>query len=274
MKNSSLNFLSLFFVFFVTQSAFAQRYQARVLDSKTHQAIEYVNIGIVNKANGTTSNTEGKYEITLDETYNNDSLKFSCIGYAPYSIKVSDYKKRTSKDIELKVKDIQLNVVNVKPRTFVPKTLGYTMRSNKINAGFKENKLGSECGVLLKIKKTAVLKQLNVNISHCSYDTVFFRINVYQQLSKRSFTNVLVKPIYLKVPGKQVRETISFDLKPYNIIVAGDCLVTLEQVSDLGKGELYFSAGFGRTYNRKTSQASWNVAPVGIGMNVIAEVEK
>jgi len=271
----TLHFLFIFFFsLFVFHASYAQKIQARVLDSKTHQAIEYVNIGIVNKANGTTSNTEGKYEITLDGTYNNDSLKFSCIGYAPYSIKVSDYKKRTNKDIELKVKDIQLNVVNVKPRTFVRKTLGYSIKSKFVQISGSDVDLGNEIGVMLKVKKLAKLETLNINLAALSYDTVFFRVNLYRAKGDLQFENILAKPIYMKFAKSEIKETLSFDLRPYHLYIDGTSLITVEFVRNLGKGYVNFCGGIGRLYFRKASQAKWETIPGAIGMNVVAEVEK
>ena len=54
----------------------------------------------------------------------------------------------------------------------------------------------------------------------------------------------------------------------------GDCLVTLENVKEPGKGNVLFYAGFsGRVYYRKTSQADWETKPIGISFNIDADVE-
>ena len=142
-------------------------------------------------------------------------------------------------------------------------------------SGFDENKLGYECGVLLKIKNTAILKRININVVYCSYDTIFYRINIYKVVDKLQFENILLKPIYVKIAKDKIRDKITVDLSKENIQLHGNCLVTIEQIKDLGKGYIRFSATFpGKTYYRRTSQGSWGIAPIGISINVEAKIEK
>ncbi len=68
---------------------------------------------------------------------------------------------------------------------------------------------------------------------------------------------------------------LTINLKPYDILVDGDFLVSLEHVKDLGEGELYFYTGTGKlTYFRITSQGSWQTSPEPIGISVLADVEE
>ena len=78
------------------------------------------------------------------------------------------------------------------------------------------------------------------------------------------FENVLQKPIYISLPKEKVKELISINLKPYNIVVEGNFLITLEHVKDLDPGNLFFSVGLSKkTYYRKTSQGIWEKVPIG-----------
>jgi hypothetical protein len=168
-----------------------------------------------------------------------------------------------------------VNIGIVRPRVFKERTLGVTTKFKKISAGFKDNMLGYECGILMKVKKSAFLKKVNINISNCSYDTIFYRVNIYKVHGKMDFENILREPVYLKMPKKSVGEGIVIDLAAKNIVVDGDFLVTLEHVKDLGPGNLYFCAGLSsKTYFRKTSQGKWETVPVGVSISVVADVEK
>lgn len=95
----------------------------------------------------------------------------------------------------------------------------------RISAGFKDNILGYECGILMNVKKSAFLKKVNINISNCSYDTIFYRVNIYKVRGKMDFENILREPIYLKMPRESVREGVVIDLASKNIVVDSDSLI-------------------------------------------------
>lgn len=161
------------------------------MDSDSRQTIEFVNIGIVGKNIGTVSNTNGVFKISLDKEMDADTLLFSAIGYEPQLIKIADLRNKPCNKIYLKKKAYDISEVVIKPRNFTEKTLGVTDRNNKVIAGFKDNHQGYECGIRLEIQKSAILKQVKINISTCTYDSIFYRLNVYSAGEDMNFTNIL-----------------------------------------------------------------------------------
>lgn len=245
------------------------------MDSGSRQAIEFVNIGIVGKDIGTVSNINGVFKIFLDSEMDTDTLLFSAIGYEPQLIKIANLRNKNSNKIYLKKKTYNISEVLIKPRNFTEKTLGVTDRNNKVIAGFKDNLLGYECGIRVDIKKSAILKQVKVNISTCSFDSIFYRLNVYSAEEDMTFKNILREAIYLKMSKDSLCNELDINLEPYDIVVNGDFLVSLEHVKDLGEGELYFYTGTRRlTYFRITSQGNWQASPVPISISVLADVEE
>jgi len=245
------------------------------MDSVNRQPIEFVNIGIVGKNISTVSNTNGAFSISLDSELVHDSLLFSSIGYKPQLVKIADLRHKISNTIYLKKKTYSLSEVLIKPRIFTEKTLGVTDKTNKIIAGFKNNRMGYECGIRVDIEKSAFLKQAKINISTCSYDSIFYRLNVYSAEDNMTFKNILREPIYLELSKDILNNQLVINLEPYNIVVNGDFLVTLEHVKDLGEGRLYFHTGTRKlTYFRITSQGSWQASPVPISISVLADVEE
>ncbi len=252
-----------------------QHYSGRIINTNSGVPIEYVNIGIKDKNIGTVSNADGKYVLWVDEKFIHDTIIVSCIGYLPLKIVCADFKKLTDHDLSLQERATDLNEVIVHARNLKPKTLGVSTTSRYIQAGFMENKLGYECGVIMKLRKAAILQKLILNFSVCTYDTILYRVNIYKVLGKLNFENQLSKAIYLRLPKNQVGENVVVDLKPYNILVEGNFLISLEHVKDLGKGFLYFCAAMtDKTYHRATSQGLWEKEPVGISISVEANVEK
>jgi len=259
----------------MSNSVFGQTFSGKVIESKSNSPIEFVNIGIVGKNIGTTSDIRGHYNINIDPVFDNDSILFSCIGYLPYSMKVADYKNVDNWDVQLKKKTYELDEVVINPKKYKRQILGIKSKSKRMQAGFKDNKLGYELGLLLKVKKSAFLEKVDISIAVCTYDSIFYRLNIYRVLGKMKYENILNKPIYISLPKEKVTETISINLKPRNIVVEGDFLITLEHVKDLGPGNLFFSIGLSKkTYYRKTSQGIWEKVPIGIGISVMAQVEK
>lgn len=173
---------------------------------------------------------------------------------------------------------VNLDEVIVEPTKLIDRILGNQFKGKRIQGGFRENNKGFECGVLLKIEKKAYLEELICNIVSCTYDSVFYRVNVYkQEEGKNNFTNILNHPIYIseKITGKQ--KTLSIDLRRYNIIVEGNTLVTLEHLIDMGEGHLLFSGGMlkgSNCYYRKRSQGYWEKIPINLSFSVKAKVEK
>ena len=84
-------------------------------------------------------------------------------------------------------------------------------------------------------------------------------------------SNFLSHPIVISTQVKT--GVVHFDLTPYNVIVSGDFIASLEWIKDFGKGELAFSAGLGSGfYCREVSQGNWEKFPMAeVGFNFLAE---
>jgi hypothetical protein len=266
----------LIFIFLIScNTIFGQNIKGILKNADSKQPIEFANIGIIGKNIGTVTDLNGKFKLLVDSKYDNDTILFSIIGYKPLLIKISDLRINVDNEVFLEERAYEITEVLIKPKIFKQRTLGVTTKFKKIAAGFKDNILGYECGILMKVKKTAFLKKVNINISYCSYDTIFYRLNIYKVNGKMDFENILREPIYFTMPKESVKDEIQIDLQSKNIVVDGDFLITLEHVRDLGNGYLHFCAGLtDKTYYRKTSQGKWETAPVGISISVIADVEK
>ena len=137
-------------------------------------------------------------------------------------------------------------------------------------------KKGYECGILIKLNKPAIIQKIHLQVARCTYDTVFYRVNIYNVERNDIYTNILERPIYIKIAKDQIKETISFNLMDYNIRVDNDFLITLEYVKDLGPGEISFHSSLVHgSYFRETSQDTWVTIPLGgFGMTVDVAIEK
>jgi hypothetical protein len=248
------------------------------LNARDSTPLAFVNIGIIGGNLGTVSNESGIYKLDMSNVKSSDSLRFSYLGFHSKTFSALTFRKELKRDVYLEEKSIELAETVVYPREYEIKTIGNVTNYAVLGAGFKENQGGYECGVLVKLKKSAILHDITCYVAICSYDTLFYRLNVYKPLGDSDFEPILEKPIYLTAVSKDVKKwgTLNWDLRKYNIVVEGNFLITLEHVKDLGPGQLFFSAAFIKspTYYRETSQAKWQRHPVGIGFAMKARVEK
>ncbi|MDX9854561.1 MAG: carboxypeptidase-like regulatory domain-containing protein [Tenuifilaceae bacterium] len=256
-------------------NSYAQTISGTLINKSSNLPVAYANIGIVGKNIGTVSDADGNFRLDIDSNYNNDSLLVSVIGYMTKAFKVSDLRNANNNTIFLKERIYSLNEVIVRPTVFKEKTLGVSTKIKRLQAGFSDNRLGYECGIMMKTKGNAHLKKIIVNIARCSYDTIFYRLNIYNVKGDFDFENILTDPIYIKMAKKDVKQRIELDLQDKNIVTSGSFLVTLEHVKDLGPGDLFFCASFlHKTYYRKTSQGQWESIPFGVSISVVADIEK
>ena len=262
-------------LFFAFTSLHGQTEISGIVINETEKLpVEYVNVGIVGKNIGTVTDKNGKFSLLIESRYQSDSLLFSCIGYESYSVKISDIKQDYI--INLKEKSYFLNEITVRPRAFKEQVLGITSKSMFVGMGFENNKLGYECGLMMNVKKTAVIKKVKVNVSACDYDAIFYRLNIYEVRGEYDFDNILKEPIYVSASKEEIlKNGLQIDLEAKNIVVSGDFVVTLEHVRNLGNAGIWFCGSMkNESYYRKTSQGSWTTLPVGISISIVADVEK
>jgi hypothetical protein len=265
----------LLFVLFISNAANSQCHKGIVLSSDTKSAIGYVNVGIVGKNVGTVADGSGNFTITLDNIYDKDSLRFSMIGYESKSFLIGKFKENPVNDIFLNPKLYNLREIKV----VYPKTreivLGDPVTTDVLRSGFSDNDLGSELGIRIETRGKVKLEDLNLNIATCTYDSVTYRLNIYQ-IENNDFNNILSEPIYITFSKDRINDVITLDLRKYSLVVSGDILISLELYKNLGEGRLLFHTQYftGYTYHRKCSMGEWIAAPGVIGMYVHGKLIK
>lgn len=255
---------------------FCQTRSGQVLSSETKSGIAYVNVGIIGKNIGTVTNEYGNFTITLDKINNTDSLRFSMIGYESKSFLVSQFKEDSIKDVYLVPRSYYLTEVKVFSHRTHEIRLGTPVLSDALKSGFESNDLGSEMGIKVNARKQVVLKEININVATCTFDSVVYRINIYQVVNKTEYKNILIEPIYISFSKDKIDKVITLNLRKYSILIEGEVLISLELFKDLGEGRLLFHTQYftGITYHRKTSQGKWTEAPGAIGMYLYGQTTK
>ena len=129
--------------------------------------------------------------------------------------------------------------------------------------GFIYSSLGSEMGINVYLKKKVLVQDINFKILECPFDTVEYRLNIYEVNDSLQTKNIMKEPVYLKFSKDEITELISFDLRRYNLILKGNILITLELFRELGEGKIIFLSNFYKfqTWRRSTSEGKWTYMP-------------
>lgn len=267
----SIRTVLLFFVLAISLPVHSQSRKGKVLSSETNTGIGYVDIGVLGASIGTVTDASGDFTIVLDDKFDNDSIRFSMIGYESKSFLVGHLKEEKMLNVYLTPKSYNLPEIKVVYRRPREIKLGTEVTTNTLRSGFSSNDLGSELGIKVHTKGLVKLKDIKFNVAVCTFDSVTYRLNIYQRNNSTEYRNILIKPIYITFSKDKINEVITFDLKDYSIFIEGDVLIALELYKDLGEGSLLFHTQFftGITYHRKTSEGKWTESPglIGIYMN-------
>ncbi|MFI5139211.1 MAG: carboxypeptidase-like regulatory domain-containing protein [Sphingobacteriales bacterium] len=257
---------------------FAQtRLKGIVIDSESNKPVPFVSIGIISKADGTVSNVNGAFEISLDAAITDgDTLRFSSIGYRTKDFLVGELRKKYSNallDVSLARAVNELKQVVIKAKHAEVKILGYQTTSKLLGLGFGANSIGSQGGVRLTVKHPNTnLESLSFFIIQNSFESLTFRVNVYEMVDGKPGNNILNDNIIFKIGDKQSGK-ITVDLSCYNIYVNKDVLIALEWIGakPATAGTLDVAAVvFGSTYFRQASQYFWMKKGTGLGISVKA----
>lgn len=231
--------------------------------------IEYANIGVLNKPIGTVSNLEGKFDIFLENTNIDDTLRVSCLGYKSEDFHLKDLiRNPKSLDIKLQRHIEQLNEVVLNSKKLKTYSEGKLKTNTSQQVIFampdQENQnLGSEVGRKFKLgdETPSHLKEFKFFIKDNNFESVKFRINIYAIENDRPSKKINTENIFASA-GKDFIDWVSVDLTPFNIVVNEDIIVSVEWIEHSQQGNILnlpiIIPSFGSThYYKLGSQNRW-----------------
>jgi len=287
----NLTWSILIMMFQINIIALGQQISGTVTEMNGDIPVEFVNIGIVGKNVGTVSDRNGKYTLQVNPKYQDDTLRFSSIGYRTYSVKVSDFLKLNNGNVSFEKMTYDITEVVVRPQKVNQKILGITTKNKSkkhcilstANNSCTTNG-GLEFGVIIRNNETVFINEININLAKFSFDSISFRINIYQPDKHLKFTNILRNPVLHSVSEQEIvknKNKITVDVRHHNIVLDGDFLVTFELLASEFSTKDDFLLCFctslfshPTTYTKFTSQGTWWQMPHGISISVLVDVEK
>lgn len=253
-------------IFAFTSEVHAQDYfSGTIVDAITQEPLPYVNIGVFDKGIGTVSNVAGKFTLKLSiEKQWSESIQFSSIGYETRSMAIKDLVFNVDEfpKIGLKQKIEVLDGIVLSGEGALkpyPESVGFST-SNMVNFGYwnEDMALGAELATEIPVKKgLRNLRELSFTVIEKAADSVLVRVNVYKGDVSLPKENLAKDNILMLVKSIGV---IRVDLRPYDINVSDDFIVSLELVKVYGeKVDLVLLASntHGNSYKRYASQDKW-----------------
>ncbi|QNL47816.1 carboxypeptidase-like regulatory domain-containing protein [Olivibacter sp. SDN3] len=259
-----------------TKSGLKVQLSGHIVDARSKTPLQYANIGILDREIGTVSDDQGKFSLTIEKEYENDTLKISSTGYKPSKMLIKDITTRSALSVALEEETNNLDEVIITAKGVRKQTLGNKTKSRFLSAGFRYNQLGAEMGIKINIrKKPTMVEAFNFNIPHNRLSAgAVFRLNFYSVEDNRPLDNILTKNILIAIEPKQTG-LVTVDLKDYGIVLRDDVIVMLEWVASEGKnhkGEaIFFSLGLlgNGTMYKESSQAKYKkYGSLGVGFNI------
>lgn len=227
--------------------------RGQVTDAATGRPLGYASVGVPHRTVGTVADDQGRFELAVPAQYDADSLRVALVGYQANTVLVGKFRRRTCPaetgcPVALTANTALAEVV-VRPQgRAVRRVLGNSNNSKHTIVSFVKKDLGNQLGQGMHIRHPTMLEDVSFHVATCTYDSVFYRVNVYR-LGPDGLPdeqrNVLPEAVYVRLTKAQIADRIRVDLSRYSLWLqpGEDIVVCLELVRDLGPGSLSLSAG-------------------------------
>jgi len=252
----------------ITTASLGQEVYGVVSDSKTHEPLAYVHIGVTGKNMGVISRDNGSFKIDLSKAERTDSLVFSIIGYETQSYLASNVRGPI---------DVRMAPIVYRSEEFVvfrdtrppkpEKKLGRhtPTKTAEPHSGIEEFGFGGEIGVKISPEGGKYfVNDARFHMQSNTVDSILFRINLYfVDENDMPAECILQREIFTTARKKM--QWIVAELRDENIVMEEDLIVTYEVVrvwfNKRDENQMFFSSGEGYEeggiYFRPSSQAAW-----------------
>lgn len=226
------------------------------------EAVDFMNVGVLGKNAGTVSNKDGYFSFNYKEINENDTLRFSMIGYESLDILLGDFENESTIiviEAVYKLPDTVIEGNRFKNEQY----FGNKAKSSGASFNYTGENLGGEIAQIIKVKKKDIwLKEAQLFVIENKFDSVVFRINIYNiDKKKKPRKSLLTENLIYTFTQKS--GVIKMDLSHLNIVLSENFALSLEIIDTFGdtdiKDGLSFGGGIwnGPVFFRETSQANW-----------------
>ncbi|MDO7845599.1 carboxypeptidase-like regulatory domain-containing protein [Hymenobacter sp. M29] len=223
------------------QSAASRQLSGQFTD-EAGQALPYATVGVVGKGVGTVADAQGRFQLALPATVAAaDTVRFALLGYASRASAVAALPAGPLA-VALRPAAVALAAVTVQARGLDTVRIGNPHYRTRLQTNFALGtqpglNVGSEIGRVFQLpRRGAWLRQFEFILSANDFDTVQFRINIYQLRHGVPGPALLRQPIYRQVVGKGARR-VRIDLQAEPLFAEDAVAVAVEWVSHSRQGQ-------------------------------------
>jgi len=245
-----------------------------IIDSATKEPVEFVNIGILNKNQGTITSPKGEFSLTIPKRFETDSITVSHINYYSIKILATNFKNRT---VFLEPKTTELSEVVVSNKKRKTRKIGVKSYSRLLSMRVvsKNNDI-VEAAQRINIPSEEIkVKAVNFAIRKWSeIDGVKIRINFYENVNNVPKKRIVFKNIVAEIPTQKDSDWMRIDLNKKDIYISQDFFVGIEFIPNFETPTVVDLGGIltkGKGYRRENSLGSWTKLNGGASINVEVE---
>ena len=272
----------IIFFFLLSSNALlnGQTISGTVYEMNSNIPIAFAVIGIIGQNEGTVADYNGKYTLQIGTKHLNDSLRFSCLGYHPYSVKIADFITLNNGTVHLVKKIYEIPEAVVRPKKFREKTLGITIHNKAFWNQVALMAKGAEFGIWMNNKGSVFIKEATLHLAYFPNHSFSFQLNIYQKNDNEHIESILRNPVEVILNNSlEIKDKITVDLRHLNLFVTGDFMVTFVYLESSGSGREYFRFCVSpnpmkKSYNRHIWYDDWAVEPPGASISVKVDVER
>lgn len=242
-----------------------------ILDSENQQPIEFVNIGIVNKNQGTITNSDGRFKLILPIAYQSDSVTISHINYYSAKILAKSVKNET---IFLDPKTTELAEVVVSNKKIRNRKIGVKSYNPLLST-----RVTSRTSDIIELAQRINIPEKEVKVKAVNFKTfkssdltgVKVRINFYKNKNNAPNEKIIFKNIVQELPTERKSDWIRIDLNEDGIYLAQDFFVGIEFIPNFKNPTVIDLGGIltkGKGYRRENSLGAWEKLNGAASINV------
>ena len=266
-----------FYLFIIFQLLSSQTFSQEIvmngiiIDAENQEPIEFVNIGVLNKNQGTITNPNGEFNLTLPKEYKTDSITISHINYYSIKILAKNFKNQT---IFLNPKTTELSEVVVSNKKIRNRKIGVKSYNRLLSMRVisKSTDIIEVVQLISIPSKEVKVKAVNFNIRKWSeVNGVKVRINFYKNVDNAPSEKIIFKNIIQEIPTERESDWIRIDLKNNEIYITEDFFVGIEFIPNFKNPTIVDLGGIltkGKGYRRENSLGSWEKLNGGASINV------
>lgn len=242
-----------------------------IIDAENQKPIEFVNIGILNKNQGTITNPMGEFTLSIPKKFETDSITVSHINYYSVNLLAKNFSNQI---IALEPKTTELSEVVVSNKKRKNKKIGVKSYSRLLSMRVisKNNDIVEAAQRINIPNKEIKVNAVNFAIRKWSeVKGVKVRINFYKNLDDTPHAKIVLKNIVSDLPEQTDSDWIRIDLSENDIYISKDFFVGIEFIPNFEKPTIVDLGGIltkGKGYYRENSLGSWTKLNGGASINV------